>query len=147
MAATNIWKASDGVKLTGLASSTTALEAVAEAASSLWEYSQEAINLIADYQEKFPMLFKNLAKLSHQPKYSAVELLGKDGVKVVDEIIEWQQSQRFFNMSRTLLSSSILCKYVMSKFYFYLGCRSCCVWYFVYWTIAGNSCVIYIFIV
>jgi hypothetical protein len=84
--------------------------AVTEQAAAQWEYTVQAIELLADYKAKFPMLFQNLSRLPHKPKYMLSELLGKDAEKTLDAIMEWMKGQISFHLPRTLLTTSALSK-------------------------------------
>lgn len=112
--APNVWKQTDKVKLVGSVEST--VSTVTEQTAAQWEYTVLAIELIADYKAKFPMLFQNLARLPHKPKYLLSELLGKDAEKVLEAIMEWMKSQISFHLPRTLLTTSALSKYVCTLF-------------------------------
>lgn len=104
----NVWKQADKVKLVG--SVEPSVPAVTEQVSAQWEYTIQATELLADYKAKFPMLFQNLARLPHKPKYMLSELLGKDAEKTLDSIMEWMKGQISFHLPRTLLTTSALPK-------------------------------------
>jgi hypothetical protein len=104
----NIWDVKDKVHLIGSANNT--LDTIAEVVSSKWEYSALAVNLISEYQKECPILFENLSRLQHKPKYFVNELLGKQGVKLVEKITEWMRHQPYYHLARTLTGTSSLSK-------------------------------------
>lgn len=103
----NVWKQIENVKLVGSSEGSNPLD---DNAAAYWEYSDRAVSLISEYIAKFGILWNSLSKLPHKAKYSGAELLGSNYSKVADEIMEWMKSQPFFNMPRTLLSTTSMPK-------------------------------------
>ena len=106
----NVWKQPENVTLVGSSDSSGPLNVINDNVNSFWEYSDKAVALISDYLTKFSSLWYNLSKLPHKVKYSGAELLGSNHAKVVEEIMSWMKSQPFFNMPRTLLTTSSMSK-------------------------------------
>ena len=106
----NVWKQVENVKLVGSNEGSDPMDTVSDKVAAFWEYSDRAVSLISEYIAKFGILWTSLSRLPHKPKYSGAELLGSNYVKVAEEIMVWMKSQPFFNMPRTLLSTTSMPK-------------------------------------
>jgi len=84
------------------------MEKAAEADGVYWQYTARAAALIFDYQQSFPMLFNQLQKLPHSFSYSADQLLGNNGEKKVEAVVEWLKAQPFYKLSRTPFTTTSL---------------------------------------
>lgn len=106
-----VWCGVDSVEIVGMVSdenASAAVEKTAEADGVYWQYTARAAALIFDYQQSFPMLFNQLQKLPHSFSYSADQLLGNNGEKKVEAVIEWLKAQPFYKLSRTPFTTTSL---------------------------------------
>ncbi len=101
---TQNWGYQDSVTVLGQAISSDAGD------SGFWEYTMRAAALIALYKAQFPGLFSKLESLPHASKYSAQALFGENHQRTVNAINDLLQSQPFYSMPRTPLTSVSLSK-------------------------------------
>eukprot|EP00981_Chlorochromonas_danica_P000482 scaffold98_cov248-Ochromonas_danica.AAC.23 len=123
----NAWQAKDSVDIIGILSQDEKLaEKGFEKDAIYWEYSSKAILLIAEYLSLFPHVFQALQQLPHQPVYQISDLFGSGGRKglvnsnkltkenTVDPILRWMQSQPFFHIPRSPLTTTSLSREAMA---------------------------------
>ena len=112
----NCWKIGDLVQIIGSIdpaekdSSQGQAGAGATKDSISWEYSQSAINVIAEYKFKYPKLFESLRSIQFASKYSADKLLGPGGNKKAEEIHSWIDSLPMTHIPRIPYSTYTLSK-------------------------------------
>ena len=105
-----VWSGIDTVEVIGMVSEQggDAIEKAAEVEGSYWQYSARAAALIYDYKTNFPILFAQLERLPHQPVYSANDLLGNNGDRKLEVIVEWMKAQPYFKLPRTPFTTTSL---------------------------------------
>ncbi|KAI9909683.1 hypothetical protein PsorP6_015100 [Peronosclerospora sorghi] len=96
----NIWRRGDIVQIVGSTQkdgNPRGLSAVPAGASSAWEYTERAVELIASYQRAFPDVVRNLSRLTFASTYRAKDVLGlsdEERVEVkVETIKQWLEHQ------------------------------------------------------
>lgn len=66
----------------------------------VWEYTPNAVRLVAAYKQKFPKLFALISKEPYAKKYEA-RIFGTNGVKEMTEIRQWLNNIETAKMPRT----------------------------------------------
>ena len=108
----NVWNRKDTVKIIGsTAGNNNDIHNVDGEGGNYFEYSVKAISIIAEYKCRFPMLFSMLTQLPHKPRYSALELFGKDGEKVLEDVNSWLTNHPISLLPRTPFSTLSLPRY------------------------------------
>ncbi len=70
----------------------------------VWEYTPNAVRLVAAYRQKFPKLFSLISKEPSAAKYEA-RIFGTDGVKELSDIRKWLNDIETAKMPRTPIST------------------------------------------
>ena len=84
-----------------------------------WEYSDKTVQLVSDYMQAFPVLFRNLQRLPNQRRYTVQELFGTsggaddgyaEGVAVLDRVMLWMKQQPYFHQPRSPFTTLTMSK-------------------------------------
>ena len=84
-----------------------------------WEYSNKTVQLVSDYMQAFPVLFRNLIRLPNQRRYSVQELFGtsggdddgySEGVAMLDRVMLWMKQQPHFHQPRSPFTTLCMSK-------------------------------------
>lgn len=102
-----VWTGLDTVRVIGMVQEEDAQQ---QGEGVYWEYTAAAVQLMAEYKAKFPLVFSQLHTLKHEMVYNSTVFLGAQYEAAAAEIMTWMKAQRFFSLPRVPLNTVSLSK-------------------------------------